>query len=213
MKLILISPPDRVAGEIPFLRQLLEEGLTSYHLRKPDWKQAELAAYLREIPAEFHSRIMLHSHFELLDEFSLQGAHVKSGVQLTTTQEHHSYSAPVHGFEEVLAMEQHRHYVLLSPIFNSISKAGYLSRFSLPECAAFFKQYKGTLQVIALGGIKLGKIKAASEAGFHGVAVLGAVWEVLEQSGPEAAHHHFKELQAEADACEGRPFPQRVRLI
>lgn len=213
MKLILISPPDRVAGEIPFLQQLLEEGLSTYHLRKPDWEQAEVAAYLREIPAEFHPRIMLHSHFELLEEFSLQGAHVKSGVLLNFIQEPHSYSAPVHGFEEVLEMEQHRHYVLLSPIFNSISKDGYLSRFSLAECAAFFKQYKGTLHIIALGGVNLGKIKAAAEAGFHGAAVLGAVWKVLEQSGPEAAHNHFKELQAEADACEGRPFPQRVRLI
>ena len=71
----------------------------------------------------------------------------------------------------------------LSPIFNSISKRGYHSKFNLQELSIFLKKYNSSLisknlgVAIALGGIDEEKIEIVRELGFSGVGVLGAIWE------------------------------------
>lgn len=35
---------------------------------------------------------------------------------------------------------------------------------------------RGVLPLVAIGGISAGRVRAAVEAGAHGVAVLGAIW-------------------------------------
>lgn len=75
MKLIVISPEAEDAREQATLAQLFAAGLTDYHLRKPSWNRAQLAAFLAAVPEEFLPRIVLHTHHDLASEFAVGGLH------------------------------------------------------------------------------------------------------------------------------------------
>ena len=212
MKLTLITPPDRASNEIPFLIRLFEAGLDNLHLRKPGWTEGEIRRYLDRIPSGWHDRIVLHHHPAAAKAWGLRGAHVREGDFPDFDFTSLKVSAPVHGFGEILDLEGKRDYVLLSPVYDSLSKPDYAGRFSLPECRTFFELYKGTLEVVALGGIDEGKIAPLADAGFHGAAVLGALWQALKREGIDAAFAKYQRLEAEAAACQRRPFLQRIRL-
>jgi thiamine-phosphate pyrophosphorylase len=75
VKLIVISHESEDPREQSVLAQLFAAGLTSYHLRKPTWTREQLVAWLRDLPAEFHPRMVLHTHHDLATEFTLGGFH------------------------------------------------------------------------------------------------------------------------------------------
>lgn len=76
----------------------------------------------------------------------------------------------------MIANKPQRAYVFLSPIFDSISKAGYEAAFTasrLQQAAA-----DGIIdgKVIALGGVTANNIPLLKEWHFGGAAFLGDVW-------------------------------------
>jgi thiamine-phosphate pyrophosphorylase len=77
-------------------------------------------------------------------------------------------------------------YVFLSPLFDSISKPGYLAGAGLlqrpPEAAP--------CRLVGLGGIDDHTIGQVMEHGWDGAAVLGYIWEQ-----PEQAVERFKALR------------------
>ena len=77
MKIIVISNPVNINGEFEFLNQLFSLGLEYFHIRKPGFNYSDLRNYIKDIPSKYHNRIILHSHFELLNEFELKGIHIK----------------------------------------------------------------------------------------------------------------------------------------
>ncbi|WP_324674523.1 thiamine phosphate synthase [Hymenobacter sp. GOD-10R] len=183
--LLLISPPEESPNEISTLVQLFEAGLGLFHLRKPYWPEAQLEDYFRAIPALFHSRIVLHSHYALAQRYALHGLHLPARSRHTWRPSllpvGQSLSTSFHTLEEVQQHRRHYDYVLLSPIFDSISKAGYGSAFDLGSLPQALQQLQYRAQyaphVIALGGITAENVGAAQQAGFAGAAVLGAVWQ------------------------------------
>jgi thiamine-phosphate pyrophosphorylase len=75
MKLAIISPEHDDPRETAVLGALLAAGLERYHVRKPHWPAAQLEAWLRALPAEWRSRLVLHQHHELVATFGLLGRH------------------------------------------------------------------------------------------------------------------------------------------
>ncbi|OUJ76018.1 thiamine phosphate synthase [Hymenobacter crusticola] len=183
--LLLISPPEENPTEIPTLVQLFEAGLGLFHLRKPEWTEAQLADYLRAVPAELHSRIVLHSHYALAQQYALHGLHLPARSRLTWRPSllpaGQSLSTSFHTLAEVQQHRRRYDYVTLSPIFDSVSKAGYSSAFNLGALQKALGKLQRRAdcapQVIALGGITVDTIGAAQKVGFAGAAVLGAVWQ------------------------------------
>jgi len=183
--LLLISLPEESPNEIPTLVQLFEVGLGLFHLRKPDWSEAQLEDYLLAVPAPFRSRIVLHSHYALAQRYALHGLHLPARSRLTWRPSlrtaGQSLSTSFHALEEVKQHRRRYDYVLLSPIFDSISKVGYSSTFdlgSLPQALQQLQRRPSYVPpVIALGGITAENVSAAQQAGFSGAAVLGAVWQ------------------------------------
>ena len=87
-----------------------------------------------------------------------------------------SISCSCHSLEEVAKKKPTSDYVFLSPIFNSISKAGYEAAFST---AALHKAAAESLidnKVYALGGVSKEHIAQLKELSFGGAAFLGDVW-------------------------------------
>ncbi|MGM0579179.1 MAG: thiamine phosphate synthase [Bacteroidota bacterium] len=86
----------------------------------------------------------------------------------------HSDHLKFHNLQELEECSVDYEYAFLSPIFNSISKKGYKSAFDLMELREVLKGKNG--KIIALGGIDEDKIEKVKEAGFSGIALLGAIW-------------------------------------
>ena len=152
MKLIVISSSIAVPNEHEIVTSLFEEGLEIFHIHKPSFSKGETEKFIRQIPSKYHNQIFLHSDFPKF-----------------------------HSLEELTAHKGKYEYAFLSPVFDSISKEGYKSKFR--HRLHRFSQIKSELiraisgkAVIALGGIDEDKIETCRELGFAGVAVLGAIW-------------------------------------
>ncbi|MGM9759545.1 MAG: thiamine phosphate synthase [Parabacteroides sp.] len=175
-QLILITTPEAYPDEAAIVTRLFEEGLQRLHLRKPAYTRQELAGWLKEIPESFHSRIVLHDHFELADTFSVGGLHLNSRHPEAPVGYTGTLSRSCHSLQEVQAHLPHCSYLFLSPIFDSISKEGYGSGFSLESLHEAARQGLITPQVIALGGMESRTIPLLRPLPFGGCAFLGAIW-------------------------------------
>jgi thiamine-phosphate pyrophosphorylase len=98
------------------------------------------------------------------------------------------WQGSAHSFEELKKMEN-REIVLLGPVFDSISKHGYKSKFSKDELKAGITEWRefigsqGKTKLYALGGIDAENISELEELGFDGAAVLGGVWNYADPIG------------------------------
>ena len=129
MKLIVISSPTPVPNEHEIINSLFEEGLEIFHVHKPDFSKQEIKDFIQQIPSKYHNRIALHSDFPKF-----------------------------HSLEELKAHKEKYDYAFLSPIFDSISKEGYKSKFShrLHRTSQIKSELISAISgkyIIALGGI------------------------------------------------------------
>ena len=196
MKLIVISPEAEDVREQAVLAELFAAGLTSYHLRKPAWSREQLAAWLRALPMEFHPRIVLHSHHDLVREFAIGGLHDRDEIKASSNLLGYSMrSRAVHDLDTLRSSINAYGRLLVSPIFSSFSKPGHApdARLAPAELRAVLTLPRRA-EVIALGGIDASRIPVCRELGFDGVAVLGAVWQAAD---PVAAFMHLRQVAAE----------------
>lgn len=179
--IIVISNPTTIEDEPAIIKQLFDKGLEIFHIRKKEFSENEMRAFIKQIPEKYFSKIVLHSHYHLAKEYNLKGIHVPVDFQCEASNQ--SLSASFHALEEVEKFENKFDYGFLSPVFDSISKEGYKSKFDFSELKTFLMNRKvlnnrsGNAILIALGGIDEDKIEKAKKIGFSGIALLGAIWQ------------------------------------
>lgn len=168
-RIIVITPPEIRSDEPELITRLLEECADIVHLRHPGCSIDEMCRLVESIPEEFRSRLRVHSHFSLVDEYGLRGPHLNGRCP-----EYHgatgSLSRSCHSVEEI--PESGYEYVTLSPVFDSISKSGYHSKFDISDIRG---KIAGK-NVIALGGVTPEMFSELKRAGFTGAAMLGYIW-------------------------------------
>ena len=196
MRIIVISAPDFLPGEAEAVTALLEAGAWRVHVRKPAAGSDSIARLLEHIPAALYSRISLHDHHELAARFGVGGVHLNSRNPSVPDGFGGMVSRSCHSIAELSQYSSVCDYMFLSPIFDSISKSGYVSRFSLEEIrrriAACSAGTAGPMagmssdgncrsvdwgRVFALGGVCPDNVRLLEDAGFGGAAVLGYIWE------------------------------------
>ncbi len=161
---------------------MFQSGLQRLHLRKPGSTINECRDFLRAIPSAYHSRIVVHEHYELLDEFGIGGVHLNSrtprpSASFFANHPSISVSCSCHSIAELTEKKSEAYdYLSLSPIFNSISKQGYDAAFSHEELVKAKENGVIDHRVMALGGICHDNIDEAMAYGFGGVMVLGDAW-------------------------------------
>ncbi|MGE0568968.1 MAG: thiamine phosphate synthase [Bacteroidia bacterium] len=180
MRLIVFSPELDVHDEKELISWMFSEGLEYLHLRKPNYSKEKLANFLDKFKYNELSKIMLHEHIDLSNLYAIKGINInmKNKSQLSEVKtEALSYSASCHSFEELDKEEPFNcQYKFISPVFDSISKENYNSKFSHEELSNQLK-IKRNFDVIALGGIIPENISKCKSLGFDGVAVLGSLWQ------------------------------------
>jgi thiamine monophosphate synthase len=87
-----------------------------------------------------------------------------------------SISRSCHSFEEIKEWKDRCNYLSLSPIYDSISKQGYLSAFSREQIEKAVAEGIIDNKVLALGGVTFDKVEEVERLGFGGAMVLGDAW-------------------------------------
>ncbi|MDR3261735.1 MAG: thiamine phosphate synthase [Tannerella sp.] len=176
MKLICITSETVFGEEATVLNALFEAGMPTLHLRKPSATKDALKDLLSRVKDEYHSRIVLHDYFDLVQCFPLKGVHLNGRNPVCPQQKVSSVSQSCHSLESVRTSAKELNYVFLSPVFDSISKSGYHHAFTDRELQRGKEEGTIHAKVVALGGISPETVPLAAQYGFGGVAVLGALW-------------------------------------
>lgn len=180
MKLIIITSPQFFAGEAALISDMLDMGADIVHLRKPGSSINQCAALLDAIPARLHNRIVVHYHHSLCRDFGLGGIHfsplANHNADELIANKMIIRSCSCHSLAEVANRKSDYDYMFLSPVFNSISKQGYSSAFTLEQLREAAEKGVIDEKTIALGGITLEHIPLLRSLSFGGVALLGDIW-------------------------------------
>lgn len=177
MEWIVITSPGFLQGEADFIDRLFNHGLDRLHLRKPGADIGECRRLLDGISREWLPQIVVHDNFGLCREYGLGGVHLNGRNPMAPPNHEGSVSRSCHSLEEISRYKGECDYLTLSPIFNSISKQGYMAAFGPGQLAAARDSGLIDRRVIALGGVTLENIPRVKELGFGGVAILGDVWQ------------------------------------
>lgn len=190
MKLIVIGPPFPFEGETKLINEMFALGMDYHHLRSPFIDVPTQLKFMKKISAEFRNRVIIHQHYETLDESKAGGIHLKEvnrksfeegSANMKVWRERREADADFHistSFHELddLASSTYPYtYGFISPIFESISKDNYASTFSLAALKRGISLAK--CPVIGLGGMRPNNLETVKSLGVVGFASLGYIWK------------------------------------
>lgn len=176
--IIVITPEERIQRETELINEFFHEGLDLLHIRKPFVNRQEMEDFIQKIDLNFHSRLVLHSQYDLAKDFNISRFHFRetdrqNGLFKPFTNE--IISTSVHDIETFNELHEEWDYAFVSPVFPSISKKGYGKDSTILNDMK--KRSNSTVKLIALGGINENNIHEVFNSGADGVALLGAIWE------------------------------------
>ncbi len=164
--LVLISSEDNIEEEVEMVSSLFEGGYVfRFHLRKPTLSKAELKEIVCKINESHWEKCVVHfqgRHYSFTD-FNRDSDKVIPA----------SISTSFHSEEDVYDDGMNYTYFFCSPVFESISKKGYM-----PSVDWNTEKWDRSLQkkAVALGGINDSNLDAVLKKGFQNLAVVGHVW-------------------------------------
>lgn len=178
-RLMGITPQENVFREQERISAMIRSGKVEYfHIRKPDFTEIQMRDYLSHFDADVRKHLSLHDHHRLAVEMNIGGVHLNSRNPNPPENFGGRVSRSCHSVEEVLQCKNKVDYCFLSPIFDSISKQGYCSKFSLAELKHLFDEKVLDEKVCALSGVTFDNIGQLEEVGFSSFAMLSALWEL-----------------------------------
>lgn len=158
--------------EAEMIRAIIDDGgWDKVHLRHPQASRREMSRLIEAVPHEMHRRLVVHGHFDLINDFNLGGLHLNRRCPQPPALYNGSLSRSCHTINEVLTATDLA-YVTLSPIFDSISKSGYNAAFTDGQLSQLADT---TVPVIALGGVTPERIDHLRRHNFSGFAMLGSL--------------------------------------
>ncbi|MDQ0636898.1 thiamine-phosphate pyrophosphorylase [Pedobacter sp. W3I1] len=190
MELIVIAKPTIFKEECPLVNQLFEAGLQVFHLRKENANEGDYRRIIEGILPEYRPQIALHHFHSLANDYNINRIHHTESFRKSRGDEelpkHKVFSTSIHQLSDLDQIRSY-HYSFFGPVFNSLSKPGYLGL--IPP--GFRLNKKSTQpKMIALGGIGLNQIDQVKEMNFDGIALLGSIW-----NDPAQALINFKKAQ------------------
>jgi thiamine-phosphate pyrophosphorylase len=191
MELIVIAKPTVFNEETDLVNQLFEAGLQVFHLRKENAGEAAYRKIIEGILPEYHPQVALHHFHSLAKDYQINRIHHTESFRKSRGGEgllkNMVFSTSIHQLSDLDQISSYA-YSFFGPVFNSLSKPGYLGM--VPQGFRLNKQ-TGIPKIIALGGIGLNHIEQVKEMNFDGIAMLGSIW-----NDPSQALNTFKKAQA-----------------
>lgn len=172
---IAITPPEFTAEILSRCATLLSENIVDLlHLRLPEASEDVMRKAIEAIPTMYYRQVKLHSHYQLISEYGLRGAHLKSNagrIEVDELRNPGLLSKSCHSVEEVnrdASQGVKYEYVTLSPVYDSLSKSGYMANAELLK-----NRVPDVMPIIALGGVTREKFRELKNHGFSGAAMIG----------------------------------------
>ncbi|KAK9864577.1 hypothetical protein WJX84_008234 [Apatococcus fuscideae] len=163
MQLIVFSSPELLPKEPALLTAVLDRGLQVLHLRKPGLSRRQYEGILASLSSASRAKLVLHDHHDLAARWDLKGVHYTERARAEAGRIQAwpglTISTALHRLEQLQQEHGSLDYAFLSPIFDSISKAGYSAAFDHKELSAAVAQ--APMPVYALGGIERHNIQQA----------------------------------------------------
>lgn len=198
MKLILLTTPRFFVEEDKIITDLFEEGLDILHLRKPGEEPIFSERLLKLIPKQYSKQIVTHQHFYLKDEFQLMGIHLSKYNPTPPAGYSGHISETIHSLDDLKETKKRAQHVILSPIFDSISRPNYKSEFSIESLKAASKEGLIDKKTMALGGVSIDNVKLLKDLGFGGVVLSGDLWKrfnIHSTADYKELIEHFREIK------------------
>lgn len=193
MKLVVITQSQKSDNEIAAIIQMFEAGLETLHVRKNRFSTKELEEYIKEIPAHFHNRIIIHSHHRLALKYDLKGFHFTSthlkkkfhlwwNTKMIYLRKPNLIKSISYKRIAELYPEQKvkTDYCFLGTMFHNISGELYSGFYPETVSAAIQKSGK---KIYARGGVNEKSAELAYNLGFYGIALYGHLWKSTDPFG------------------------------
>jgi len=184
MKLIVITSSDLVEDEHYLLSEMLDMGLTSLHVRKPQLSSDELKNYLSKFTKNQQKKIIIHTHHDILWNIELKGIHVSkqhrkkrfrffiSKAKLRLRRGNFLLATSSKSLDSLDEAYKDFDYIMVSPVFTNPS--GHQPSFNPTTLKRLLPNYPD--KVIARGGATLESIDKAKDIGFSGIAFHQYIW-------------------------------------
>ncbi|MBR5983384.1 MAG: thiamine phosphate synthase [Bacteroidales bacterium] len=178
-RLIGITPQENVFREQERISAMIRSGKVEYfHIRKPDFNENQMREYLSKFDADVRLHLSLHDYHGLAKEMGIGGIHLNGRNPNPPDGFSGRISQSCHSIDEVVQCKDKVDYCFLSPIFDSISKQGYTSKFSLQELKKLSDEKILDEKVCALSGVTFDNIAQLEKIGFSSFAMLSSLWEL-----------------------------------
>lgn len=164
------------------VRLALEGGVRAVQLREKDLPVRELLALaqeLRGLTQEYGARLLINDRVDVAVAVGADGVHLghrsipvaaarrAAGRELLIGASTHSLA------EAKAAADEGADFITFGPIYDTPSKAGLIASVGIAALKDVADEVR--IPVFALGGMKIGNIKPAFEAGAYGVAMISAI--------------------------------------
>jgi len=192
LKKIIYTPEQDQISEIEKIVSMFEMGADYLYLRKPEKDISYWYAYIEQFPYGWESK-MITSEFKLLHDLKLGGFHFKRETLNNISEKDLienlkmlkdssiKSSVTAHNLSELNKYDGQFDIVLISPLFDSISKKEYHGNWDFEKLKIFIENRTplSTL-LIGQGGIVDKNFMEVQSLGLDGYALLGYLWNSSE---------------------------------
>jgi thiamine-phosphate pyrophosphorylase len=193
-----MTKPTFFVEEDKILTNLFEEGLENLHLYKPGASPMYSERLLTLLGEGYHSKITVHGHFYLKEEYRLKGIHIDDAHTEPPTGYKGNVSRTCHLIEELKEAKKKSNYVFLHSIFDSQTNVDEKASFTMAQLEEAAKNDLIDKKVYALGGMNLDTVKAVKDLGFGGIVICGDLWNrfnIHNEIDYKALLNHFEKLR------------------
>ena len=193
-----MTQPTYFVEEDKILTSLFEEGLDCLHLYKPASSPMYAERLLTLLSDDFYSKIVVHDHFYLKEEYKLRGIHIDDEQIPIPNKYKGKLSRTCKCIEDLKEMKRHADYVFLKSIFDSQTFADEKSSFTANELEDAAKRGLIDRHVYALGGMNIDNLRIAKDLGFGGVVISGDLWnrfDIHQEQDYKELISHFEKLK------------------
>ena len=193
-----MTKPTFFVEEDKILTNLFEEGLENLHLYKPGASPMYSERLLTLLGEDYHSKITVHGHFYLKEEYRLKGIHIDDAHTEPPTGYKGNVSRTCHLIEELKEAKKKSNYVFLHSIFDSQTNVDEKASFTMAQLEEAAKNDLIDKKVYALGGMNLDTVKAVKDLGFGGIVICGDLWNrfnIHNEIDYKALLSHFEKLR------------------
>lgn len=178
--MILFSHQGTFDGEADVLNTLFSQGLELFHLRKKDFSEEKVIELLRHISPQYYNRIIIHEHFNLVDQFGLKGVHYTQSLWFLWDQlanKSIDISIAVIRPEDIENVNPRVNLVIYNSLF-PINRGNAYQRFLFQrKTKNAIKNKPKNTKVCASGGVTIENLKAVRALGFDCVGVMSPIWD------------------------------------